>query len=60
MKQSPLLLNVLQSVLVAATLAILGGTIKVYLDVHDLKLVVTELKGKQDWLFQYEFPKEKE
>ena len=51
MKQTTFFKGVLQTVMTTAALTILSGTIKVYLDVHDLKLMVAELKGKQDWLF---------
>ena len=57
MRQNSLTMNIIQSVVVTVVMAVLGGTIKVYLDVHDLKLMVTEQKGQIDWLYHYTFPK---
>ena len=52
--------NIIQSVLVAVVMAMLGGVAKTYMAVHDLQITVQELKGKLDWLFQHDFPDSKE
>jgi len=62
MKQNPLVKNLLQSVLVAIIMALLGGVAKTYLAVHDLQLAmmaqtvaITDLKVKLEWLYRYDF-----
>jgi hypothetical protein len=56
-KKSNMLMNVLQAVAISISLGVLGALWKTYIDVHDLKLLVQDQKGKIDWLYKYNFPK---
>jgi hypothetical protein len=55
-KRNNFFMNVLQAVVIAAALAVLGDLWKTYMDVHDLKIATQDEKAKLDWLYQYTFP----